>query len=237
MKRETITQQKFEREIKEGRTDFSCCVFKNLTLSPLSLKQPGLCPFSFICSHFHNVIFQDIKIQNTLFTHCSFKHCEFISTEFIRVRLLWCDIKESKFSDCIYRNINFTHNSFESVFFDREDLNDTSFRDSTFRDCCFIDAKTLRCDWTHADTSGIHGKAWLHFQANTRPFAYYHEGFVIVGCKKLPLYEWIGNYEKIGKTHDWIDKDIKLYGDFFLKCKDAHNDYLEKQNKGKANHG
>ena len=56
-------------------------------------------------------------------------------------------------------------------------------------------------------------------------FAFYHEGYLKIGCKGLSLAEWAQNYNTIGKSEDYTKQEIELYGHFIamLELMEANN--------------
>jgi len=56
-------------------------------------------------------------------------------------------------------------------------------------------------------------------------FAFYHEGYLKIGCKGLSLAEWAQNYNTIGKSKDYTKQEIELYGHFIamLELMEANN--------------
>lgn len=47
-------------------------------------------------------------------------------------------------------------------------------------------------------------------------FAFYHEGYLKIGCESNTLEWWLENYERMGKEANYSDQDIKMYG-WFIK--------------------
>jgi hypothetical protein len=45
-----------------------------------------------------------------------------------------------------------------------------------------------------------------------RHFAFYHEGYLKIGCEGHSLDHWVENFEKIGKAEDYPKHTIVEYG-------------------------
>ena len=53
----------------------------------------------------------------------------------------------------------------------------------------------------------------------SKHFAFYHEGFIQIGCEYHSLDEWLKDYKKIGKDNKYTDLEIEAYGDWIKLCK------------------
>jgi len=50
--------------------------------------------------------------------------------------------------------------------------------------------------------------------------AYSHKDFIKIGCKEMSIDSWLNEFEAIGKSEGYSDKQIRAYGTFIKLCKE-----------------
>ena len=100
------------------------------------------------------------------------------------------------------------------------DLRGANLRGANLEGAILEGADFRNADLRSADLEGanlegayLYNTSILTFSLG-KHFAFFHEGYLKIGCMEMNIEEWVEKFEDIGRDQDYSDFEIDLYGSF-----------------------
>lgn len=100
------------------------------------------------------------------------------------------------------------------------DLRSSNLRFANLRYADLSSADLHAADISSADLYGakLRGTNLLMFNFNRDQAFFTLDGTLTIGCKCMPINEWVLRYEEIGAAEGYSSLEIMAYGDFIKSC-------------------
>ena len=100
----------------------------------------------------------------------------------------------------------------------RANLSEANLSEANLYKADLFKANLSRANLSRADLFKIQNKNIITFQFN-KHFTYYCDGNVKIGCEFDSLDNWLLKYKELGKSNNYSDLEIKMYGDLLKLIK------------------
>jgi uncharacterized protein YjbI with pentapeptide repeats len=142
------------------------------------------------------------------------KHLEYLKgvEGGVYANLEGADLRDADLRDADLRRANL-----RGAYLRGADLRDADLRGADLRDADLRRANLRGAYLRGADLSGVTGVLSFTFG---RHFAYSHKNIIKIGCKEMTIDRWLIDFEIIGRSEEYSNKQIRAYGAFIKLCKE-----------------
>lgn len=173
----------------------------------------------------------DLTLQNI-------SRSEFVNSDFSYSRFKESSLRFSNFNKCNFimsdfRSSNMAFSSFSYCDFSRANLCGAYLFDSELIGCDFRCADFSKANLSRSDLYGSNlsssnlSGANLSFCKNiislnlgrhVAVYYFYKNHRMKIGCLDFPIETWVRQFKSIGRSNNYSDDEIQIYGDFIKLC-------------------